>query len=177
MRNKKRHTSRSARAVRARLLLSTSQSQRSSSGTSTETQLALICLPKRELRQGKPRRTRKSKFQRGEYVSQKTGRTEVYDSSYELRRFKALDENKLVEDWGRPKFTIRYRLGKSRRFRNYHPDILVRYVDGKVFLEEVKGRIYNPRQFMHKNIMARAYCAERNWIYRIIYEDDLEKTF
>lgn len=106
------------------------------------------------------------------YTSTKTGRRQYYDSSYELRRFKALDNSPLVQDWGRPKTKIRYRLGKSKH--NYHPDILVLYHDGRVYLEEVKGWIPNKRVFIKKKWMAEWYCRVKGWEYRVIFEKDLE---
>ncbi len=77
-----------------------------------------------------------------------------------------------MEDWGRPKMKIRYRMGKHKH--NYHPDILVRYRDGRVFLEEVKGWIPNKRQFIKKKWMAQWYCEAKGWTYRVIFHDMLE---
>lgn len=83
-----------------------------------------------------------------------------------------MDASDLVKAWGRPKLKIRYKLGKRKR--NYHPDILVQYHDGRIFLEEVKGYLPNKRMFIKKNHMAKWYCECKGWTYRVIFEKDLE---
>jgi hypothetical protein len=70
---------------------------------------------------------------------------------------------------------IRYRMGSRKK--NYHPDILVQYHDGQIFLEEVKGHVFHKRQFIKKNHMAVWYCAAKGWTYRIVWEKDLETLF
>ena len=70
---------------------------------------------------------------------------------------------------------IRYKMGTRKR--RYHPDILVKYHDGRIFLEEVKGYIFNKRQFIKKKHMAEWLCRTRGWTYRVLYEEDLETTF
>jgi hypothetical protein len=64
----------------------------------------------------------------------------------------------------------------GKRKRRYHPDIFVVYHDGRIFLEEVKGYVFNKRQFIKKNAMANFYCRAKGWTYRILYEKDLEKV-
>jgi hypothetical protein len=78
-----------------------------------------------------------------------------------------------VKAWWRSKAKIRYRLGRLRR---YHPDIFVTYHDGRVFLEEVKGRIWNKKMFLKKKAMAELWCKARGYEYRVLYEEDLEKV-
>jgi hypothetical protein len=70
---------------------------------------------------------------------------------------------------------IRYKMGKRKK--NYHPDILVQYHDGQIFLEEVKGWIPNMRQVVKKKHMAEWYCAAKGWKYRMVFEKDLETLF
>jgi hypothetical protein len=118
-----------------------------------------------------------STYQRGTlhgvYQSTKTGRTEYFESSYELRRFKALDASDKVKYWTKSHgLKLRYRLyGRKRR---YWPDILVFYHDGRIFLEEVKGHIWRKKEFVKKKWAAQAYCGARKWKYRLIFEADLE---
>jgi hypothetical protein len=109
------------------------------------------------------------------YRSTKTGKSEFAESSYELRRFRALDASPLVKYWTKSHgLKLRYRLyGKKRR---YWPDILVFYHDGRVFLEEVKGHIFRQREFVKKKWAAQAYCGARRWRYRLIFEEDLERV-
>lgn len=111
-------------------------------------------------------------FLTGIYKSLKTGETEWYESSYELRRFKALDASPLVKAWARSKARIKYRLGK--RNRRYHPDIWVAYHDGRVFIEEVKGHIWNKRQYIKKKLMAECWCKRKGWTYRVLFEKDID---
>lgn len=162
-------------AIIARSRLSTSVSRKSSLRSFTETQRESSSSNKRASKYGSSIR---NGFQRGIYTSTKTGRTERFDSSYELRRFKALDESSIVQDWGRPKFRIRYKWKTAKRGRKlYHPDILVKYHDGRIFLEEVKGYLPNKRMFIRKNQMAKVFCKARGWEYRVVWEKDLETLF
>lgn len=69
---------------------------------------------------------------------------------------------------------LRYKM--NHRKRRYWPDILVHYRDGRVFLEEIKGRIFRPREYLRKKWTAEVYCAARGWKYRILFLKDLEKT-
>jgi hypothetical protein len=110
---------------------------------------------------------------RGTYRSKKTGKSERYDSSYELRRFKALDASPLVRTWTKS-HNIRIRYQQFRKRRRYFPDILVERVDGSRQLEEVKGHVWDPLKFKLKNLAARLYCERRDIEYRILYEADLD---
>lgn len=108
----------------------------------------------------------------GIYTSVKTGLREYYESSYELRRFQALDASPLVKKWGRSKARIRYRVRGSKH--RYHPDIFVVYHDGRVFIEEVKGFIFDKRAYFKKKLMAEWWCKRRGWTYRIVFQNKLE---
>ena len=172
MRQRRKRISRYLRATIARSRSSTLESQKSSSNSSTETPQESSSSNKQGSKYGSSLR---KGFVKGIYVSTKTGRRELYDSSYELRRFKALDSSPLVEDWGRPKLKIGYRLGKRKR--KYHPDILVKYYDGRIFLEEVKGYLPSKIIFLKKNQRAKIFCRSKGWEFRIIWEKDLETLF
>jgi hypothetical protein len=43
-----------------------------------------------------------------------------------------------------------------------------------VFIEEVKGHIFNKRVHLKKSRMARWWCRSKGWTYRILFEEDLE---
>jgi hypothetical protein len=105
---------------------------------------------------------------------------ERFDSGYELRRFQALDSSPLVKTWTkRHGIRIAYKgRGKkgNRKIRHYIPDILVEYHDGRIFLEEVKGYVFDVIEFARKNHAARAYCVRRRISFRLIYKDDLEEV-
>lgn len=64
---------------------------------------------------------------------------------------------------------------KGRRHR-YHPDILVEYHDGRRFIEEVKGKVWDPMKFMMKNITAISYCSTRGLKYRVIFWEQLDRV-
>ncbi len=171
MRHPRKRTSRLSRAILAQSRLSTPESERLSSGQTIETTPA----PPSSPRPGSPYgASLRRGFLNGIYRSTKTGNLEFFESSYELRRFRALDASPLVKAWGRSKAKIRYRLGRRRK--RYHPDIFVVYHDGRIFLEEVKGYVFNKRQFYKKKHMAEWLCRVRGWTYRVIYEVDLENV-
>lgn len=111
----------------------------------------------------------------GTYRSTKTGRLEKYDSSWELRRFKVLDESPLVKTWTKSHgIRIRYKEGKRRR--RYLPDILVERADGSRQLEEIKGYVFDRLNLARKNLAALIYCKNRNIEFRILREADLERV-
>lgn len=88
-----------------------------------------------------------------------------------MRRFKALDESPLVKYWARSKAKIRYNLGRRRR---YHPDIFVVYHDGRIFIEEVKGFIFDKKVYIKKKRMAEWWCARKGYKYRVLFEKDID---
>ena len=106
-------------------------------------------------------------------MSSKTGVIEMYGSSYELRRFKALDAAPNVKSW-----TKRHRVMipyvAEYRSHWYIPDILVEMNDGKMFLEEVKGYVRDQVAFDAKNKAAEALCERRGWVFRILFEKDID---
>lgn len=118
---------------------------------------------------------------RGWYRSKKNGNRQCYESSYELRRFKALDADEKVLSWSRH-HSIVIRYADGRKTRRYHPDILVtEIVDGRevMFLEEVKGYRWDRVKFGKKNAAALWFCDRRRRAgveiyFRIIEEDGLE---
>lgn len=155
--------------MRSRLL--TRASKRSSSKQPTETKQESPSSPKRGSTYGNS--LKKASSIHGIYTSTKTGKVELYDSTFELRRFRALDASPLVKTWTKDhKLKLPYKL-KHRRHR-YIPDIVVEYHDGRKFLEEVKGYVYEPKKFIMKNASAKVYCSLKKWTYRIIWEDDLD---
>ena len=110
----------------------------------------------------------------GTYVSPKTGIKEKYDSSYELKRMQALDSDPAVKWWTKNHgIKIPYKEGRKRR--RYIPDFLVELIDGRQFLEEVKGFIYQRMNFARKNLAAAMWCALRGVQYRIVYKEELER--
>lgn len=107
------------------------------------------------------------------YHSSKTGKTEKYDSSYELRRFIALDASPLVKTWTK-KHGLKIRYKMMGRQHRYHPDILVIYHDGQKFVEEIKGKVWDRLAFGLKNLAAISHCAMYGMKYRVLFREQLE---
>ena len=83
----------------------------------------------------------------------------------------ALDASPLVKTWHRSKVRIRYLLGIAHY---YEPDLFVVYYDGRKFLEEIKGRIWSPNAYKQKVRMAEHYCRKKKWVYRVLFEEDID---
>ncbi|MHB8407788.1 MAG: TnsA endonuclease N-terminal domain-containing protein [Acidiferrobacterales bacterium] len=111
---------------------------------------------------------------RGKYQSKKTGKLERYDSSYELIRFQSLDASTEVKTWTRS-HRIRITYLRTKKRHRYSPDILVEMTDGAIYLEEVKGHVFDKTAFALKNRAAELYCKFRGWKFRIVWRDDLTK--
>lgn len=76
------------------------------------------------------------------YYKTRDDRSVKYDSSYELRRMREYDYlmNDELESWERCVLAIPYTDGQGK-VRHYNPDFLLRYVDGHIVIEEVKGKM------------------------------------
>lgn len=84
-----------------------------------------------------------------------------------------MDISPLVQTWTK-KHKIRIPYYLRGRKKHYLPDILVEYKDGSIYLEEVKGVIFNSMKFGLKNLAALGYCARHGIVYRIIYKEGLD---
>lgn len=111
-------------------------------------------------------------FKTGVHLS-RMGREEKYDSSFELRRFKALDAHPKVREWTRS-HGIRIPYHQGGKIHHYQPDILVTMEDGTVYLEEVKGRVFDTVKFVSKNLAARLFCESKGWKFRLVFAHALE---
>jgi hypothetical protein len=147
-------------------------SKKSYISKSTDSQKASISSKKQESNAGNSLR---KGFHHGIYKSEKTGKREYYESSYELRRFVVLDADPLIKEWTKEhKIRIKYKLYGRRR--TYIPDILVTYMDGRRVLEEVKGYVFRPAEFIKKRAAAKYYCLVKGIEYKTVWKDDLEDT-
>lgn len=97
------------------------------------------------------------------------GTVEFFRSSYEERRMKFLDAEPRVKTW-----TSKHGIKIPYEGRNYIPDFLVVTVEGDVFCEEIKGWVQNKSEFEAKRKAAEMFCVSRGWIYRVLWETDLE---
>lgn len=119
---------------------------------------------------------------KGWYRSHKNLNRQRYESSYELRRFKALDEDPKVIEWNRHHLIV-IKYSDGRKIRRYYPDIFVKQIssDGRevVYIEEVKGYRWDREKFGKKNAAALWFCQLRRRkgfevYFRIIEESGLE---
>lgn len=111
------------------------------------------------------------KIGRWKYKSSSTGKIEMYDSKWELERFKQLDA--LNADWTkRHGIRISYRLDEM--VRHYVPDILIKS-DNPPKLEEIKAKhlLKYDRETKAKIKAARKWCAKRGYDFVVLTEDDL----
>lgn len=111
-------------------------------------------------------------YGKGGWFQNKRGQREYFSSSFEKKRMEFFECCSDVLRWTKKhKIVISYVI--EGRNRSYAPDFLVHLVDGRVFLEEVKGWIRDPKEFEAKNKAAQFFCELRGWKYKVIFENDL----
>lgn len=76
-------------------------------------------------------------YKTGWYFSEKMQEEFWYDSSYELRAYKLLDQLPTVKSYGRCGFSIKY-LHEDDTIHRYIPDIHIVYADGREEIIEIK---------------------------------------
>lgn len=79
----------------------------------------------------------------------------------------------MVKKWTK-KHGLRLRYKVRGRKHRYLPDILVEYHDGRKFLEEVKGKVWDHLAFGAKNLTAASYCLLHGMRFRIVFREQLE---
>lgn len=84
-----------------------------------------------------------------------------------------MDASPLVKSWTK-KHGLKFKYKMLGRRHRYHPDILVIYHDGRKFIEEVKGKVWNRLAFGLKNLAAASYCAMNGMKYRVVFREQLE---
>lgn len=108
---------------------------------------------------------------RGYYKSEKTGKMEYFQSSYEKTRMMEYDRDKNVKFWTKKhEFVIVYGNGKR-----YYPDFFIEYIDGKLKIEEIKGYIKDEESFVKKSTSALEFFAKNGMEYDIIFPN--QKNF
>lgn len=107
-------------------------------------------------------------WSRGKYTSTKTNQTCYYRSSWELRHMQDLDRDDSISWWEHEPMRIPYVFeGKER---NYVPDFIVRYADGRKEMQEVGRKTVKeglPRN-QAKIESARLFCESRGWTFRVV---------
>jgi hypothetical protein len=137
-----------------------------------------------------------SRFAQGKYTlinpdKYAGGRSPTYRSSWEWAMMKFCDENPNVSQWASEAIKIPYRNPLSGKYTIYVPDFFIVYVDrnGKqrVELIEVKPENQARRDKLGKSKVnqahyvvnqakweaARAWCKQKNIMFRIITENDI----
>lgn len=125
----------------------------------------------------KRRRRRKgSRYHRGLHVSPKGGECK-YRSGWELSYFQYLDSDPQVLSYTYEGLKIPYvSNAKTKRLRNYIPDILVTYVDGHRELVEIKQarKVHTP-PVAKKLLAAGDWCRSHDVTLKIITEHELKE--
>jgi len=79
-----------------------------------------------------------SGIKKGKYESQKSGILFYYDSGWELERMKFYDAEPSISSWSRCDDLIPY-IDTNGQKRHYNPDFIIKYGEGKIRIEEIKG--------------------------------------
>lgn len=114
----------------------------------------------------------------GYYISKKCRKREAYfRSSLELRMHYLLDTDETVIEYENEPFSISYSL-KDGTKKNYIPDFIVRYYEGKVSLKEIKPAFrMREESVRHKVMVGENFCSENNMDFHYVDEKFLyERT-
>lgn len=112
-----------------------------------------------------------TKVKKGWFQSNKGGKI-WYDSGLELRRMKEFDFDQGVTKFSRCKDKILWvKADGTRHF--YNPDFIVEYDGGTKIIEECKGFKNSDTQL--KIEAARTFYENSEFIFRVIYYDDLDE--
>jgi hypothetical protein len=119
-------------------------------------------------------RTRTPRFREGYYESTKMGKSIHYRSGYEAKIYEYLDSDAEVLTFEVEPFEIDYiHKGKAHK---YVPDILIRFLDGRTELWEVKP---SSQTMLEKNqdkwFAATKACKTRGWEFIVMTETGIDK--
>jgi hypothetical protein len=123
------------------------------------------------------RKKRKGHYQRGEYVSVKTGQVCKFRSGWEEKVMVHLDSDPTVERWTYEQTVIEYLSNiRTKKIRRYYPDFFVRYLDGREEIVEVKPKRKLDQVTVKKKAeAARLWCSDRGMTYRMLTEIELKE--
>lgn len=103
----------------------------------------------------------------GQFYSEKNGLTMRYRSSLELAVFRFLEENEDVASYEVESIIIPYEFGGL--VRHYVPDLVIRYVDGRIEIAEIKRvNDMSTRRVEVKARAAREYAKQHGMEYVFI---------
>ena len=121
-----------------------------------------------------------TKYFNGKFYSKKNKTTFTFRSSYELKFFLDLENNKKVDSYVSESLNVPYIDSEGTR-RTYIPDLLVLYTDGSMEVLEIKPKsMVKDIDVQRKASACRSYLQkyfkEENIRYRFITEKDLFKS-
>ena len=125
----------------------------------------------------KKKRKKKGRYQRGEYVSTKTGQTCKFRSGWEHKYMVHLDSDPAVVSWTYEQTVIEYVSNiRTKKIRRYYPDFYVKYQDEREEILEVKPkRKLEQLTVKKKSEAAKSWCLDRGMTYRILTEVELKE--
>lgn len=124
----------------------------------------------------------------------------TYRSSWELHMFNWLDKNPSVKKWNSEEIVIQYFQQMDQKKRRYFMDLYVEFIDGSVYLFEIKpgvqtkqpqqpkrltektkqryiSEIYTWKVNQDKWLAANEICKRKGWHFKILTEVHLKKYF
>ena len=119
----------------------------------------------------------KTKYINGKYFSKKNNDYFTYRSSYELAYFIKLEEDKTVLQYSYEPFETEY-LDSFGVKRNYIPDLMILFEDGKILIAEIKPKA----MLVDFDVRAKAASARKliasqykdyDMTYKFITENDI----
>ena len=95
-----------------------------------------------------------------------------YDSLYEMARLMQLKNDPLVRNFERNSIVVQY--SYDNQLRNYTPDFLIHYKDGRIEVEEIKG--YESEKEKTKHQFADALFSKLGIQFKVLYKFDIFST-
>lgn len=121
-----------------------------------------------------PSKKKKPAFQAGNFPSDKNGKSVPYRSGMEKTVYQLLEKNGNVVKYEAEPFTVPYFFNGKQK--NYIPDLLIEYIDGRKELAEIKPVVQvNLDQNKAKFNACSLFCHIRGINFRVITEQDIEK--
>lgn len=122
---------------------------------------------------GRRSKTRKPRFKDGWHQSPKADKKMHYRSGYELTVYKCLDKDLDVLTYDVEPFIVPYiHNGKGRK---YTPDIIIKFINGKTEVWEVKPSSQTLLEInQNKWRAANKACEHRGWQFKVITEKGID---
>lgn len=119
-------------------------------------------------------RKKKVSFKSGFFESEKNKKPMHYRSSWEETVYKLLEVRGDVLSYDVEPFKVAYHY--ARKEHNYFPDLIVKYVDGRIEVMEIKpSNQTNLKQNQAKWQACEYFCKLRGWVFTVVTETVIEK--